>query len=108
MVCKFSFLNLFKFKTQEEIKTSHEYAVTFALYNTEFEAVVSGDDGSFIAVWDIESGKLMSKFGDAHGVRLFNKTNNLESKNHSWMLRFNDEKIDYNRKRWDSKNVEFQ
>jgi len=30
--------------------------------------VVSGDDGSFIAVWDIETGKLMSKFGDAHGV----------------------------------------
>jgi len=29
---------------------------------------VSGDDGSFIAVWDIENGKLMSKFGDAHGV----------------------------------------
>jgi hypothetical protein len=38
------------------------------LYNKEFEAVVSGDDGSFIAVWDIENGKLMSKFGDAHGV----------------------------------------
>jgi hypothetical protein len=29
---------------------------------------VSADDGSFIALWDIESGKLMSKFGDAHGV----------------------------------------
>jgi len=42
--------------------------VTFAIFNTEFEAVVSGDDGSFIAVWDIETGKLMSKFGDAHGV----------------------------------------
>jgi WD40 repeat protein len=38
------------------------------LYNSEFEAVVSGDDGSFISVWDIETGKLMSKFGDAHGV----------------------------------------
>jgi hypothetical protein len=33
--------------------------------------VVSGDDGSFIAVWDIENGKLMSKFGDAHGVSNF-------------------------------------
>jgi len=42
--------------------------VSFALYNSEFEAVVSGDDGSFIAVWDIETGKLMSKFGEAHGV----------------------------------------
>jgi len=38
------------------------------LYNKEFEQVVSGDDGSFINVWDIENGKLMSKFGDAHGV----------------------------------------
>ena len=57
-----------QFKTQEEIKTSHEYNVCFALYNTQFEAVVSADDGSFIAVWDIENGKLMSKFGDAHGV----------------------------------------
>jgi WD repeat-containing protein 49 len=62
-------VNLWFFKTQEEIKTSHEYPVSFALYNTEFEAVVSGDDGSFIALWDIETGKLMSKFGDAHGVR---------------------------------------
>lgn len=60
-------INLWFFKTQEEIKTSHEYAVSFALYNKEFEAVVSGDDGSFISVWDIETGKLMSKFGDAHG-----------------------------------------
>lgn len=42
--------------------------MTFGLYNNEFEAVVSGDDGSFIAVWDIETGKLMSKFGEAHGV----------------------------------------
>lgn len=58
---------MFQFKTEEEIKTSHESPVSFALYNTEFEAIVSGDDGSFIALWDIETGKLMSKFGDAHG-----------------------------------------
>ena len=45
--------------------------MAFALYNKEFEAVVSGDDGSFIAVWDIENGKLMSKFGDAHGVNSY-------------------------------------
>lgn len=36
--------------------------------------MVSGDDGSFISVWDIENGKLMSKFGDAHGV-----TNNTDN-----------------------------
>lgn len=60
-------LNFWFFKTQEEIKTSHEFPVAFALNNDEFESVVSGDDGGFIAVWDIEDGKLMSKFGGAHG-----------------------------------------
>lgn len=60
-------INLWFFKTQEEIKTSHEFPVAFAHYNKNFEAVVSGDDGSFIAVWDVENGKLMSKFGNAHG-----------------------------------------
>ena len=28
---------------------------------------MSADDGGFIAVWDIEDGKLMSKFGNTHG-----------------------------------------
>ena len=60
-------INLWFFKTQEEIKTSHEYPVAFALNNGEFESVVSADDGGFIAVWDIEDGKLMSKFGNTHG-----------------------------------------
>lgn len=60
-------LNLWFFKTQEEIKTSHEFPVAFALNNGQFESVVSADDGGFIAVWDIEDGKLMSKFGNAHG-----------------------------------------
>jgi hypothetical protein len=49
--------------------------VAFVLYNKGFEQVVSGDDGSFINVWDIENGKLMSKFGDAHGVRIKLSTN---------------------------------
>ena len=62
-------INLWFFKTQEEIKTSHEFPVAFALNNTAFESVVSGDDGGFIAVWDIEDGKLMSKFGNAHGPK---------------------------------------
>ena len=35
---------------------------SFALYNNEFENVVSGDDDGFIAVWDIEDGQLMSRF----------------------------------------------
>jgi WD40 repeat protein len=41
--------------------------VAFAYNNEEFESVVSADDGGFIAVWDLEDGKLMSKFGGAHG-----------------------------------------
>ena len=39
----------------------------FALNNGQFETVVSADDGGFIAVWDIEDGHLMSKFGNTHG-----------------------------------------
>ena len=42
--------------------------MAFALNNHAFESVVSADDGGFIAVWDIEDGKLMSKFGGAHGA----------------------------------------
>lgn len=30
-------VNFWPFKTQEEIKTSHEYSVAFALFNTQFE-----------------------------------------------------------------------
>jgi WD40 repeat protein len=63
-------INRWFFKTQEEIKTSHEYSVAWSLFNTEFESVVSWDDGSFISVWDIENGKLMSKFGNAHGKNI--------------------------------------
>ena len=62
-------INFWTFKTQEEIKTSHEYEVTFALYNTQFDAVVSGDEGGYVNIYDVENGKLMSKFGDAHGTR---------------------------------------
>lgn len=61
MVCSRK-INFWSFKTQEEIKTSHEFEVSFAKYNRHFDAVVSGDEGGFIAVWDVENGKLMSKF----------------------------------------------
>jgi hypothetical protein len=37
------------------------------LYNTQFDAVVSGDEGGYVNIYDVENGKLMSKFGDAHG-----------------------------------------
>lgn len=55
------------FRTHEEIKTSHENPVGVALYNYVFESVVSCDDGGFVSVWDIENGKLVSKFGNTHG-----------------------------------------
>ena len=54
---------------QTKAEPSHESEVTFAFYNTAFDAVVSGDEGGFIYVWDVENGKVMSKFGDAHGSR---------------------------------------
>lgn len=60
-------INFWFFKTQEESKTSHDAPVAFALYNTQFENVVSGSDDGFIAVWDIENGRQLTKFGDAHG-----------------------------------------
>ena len=31
--------------------------------------MISADQSGFVAVWDIENGKLMSKFGDAHGPK---------------------------------------
>jgi len=36
--------------------------VTFALYNESFESVISADEYGFVHIWDIENGKLMSKF----------------------------------------------
>ena len=57
-------VNLWAFETHEEIQTSHENPVSVALYNDEFENVVSFDDTAFISVWDIENGKLLTKFQD--------------------------------------------
>ena len=55
-------IKFWPFKTQTESKTSHEDSVSFARYNHQFDAIVSGDDSGYISVWDIENGKLMSKF----------------------------------------------
>ena len=49
-------INCWLFRKQEDIKTSHESSVAFALYNGMFENVVSADDDGYIAVWDIEDG----------------------------------------------------
>lgn len=63
-------IQFWHFRTQEQIKTSHENSVAYALYNDSFESVVSADDDGYVALWDIENGKLMSKFGDAHGPKM--------------------------------------
>jgi WD40 repeat protein len=55
-------INFWFFRTQEEIKTSHEFSVVFALFNTNYDSIVSGDDQGYISVWDIENGNLISKF----------------------------------------------
>ena len=62
-------INCWFFHTSEEIKTSHEFPVSFALTNDQFDKIVSADDGGFISVWDIEDGKLISRFGNAHGFK---------------------------------------
>jgi len=49
-------INRWLFKKQEDIKTSHENSVCFALHNGTFENVVSADDDGFINIWDIEDG----------------------------------------------------
>jgi hypothetical protein len=38
------------------------------LYNENFESIVSADEEGNISLWDIENGKLMSRFGEAHGI----------------------------------------
>lgn len=63
-------INFWPFKTQEEIKTSHEYSVAFALYNTQFEQVISGDDGGIVSVWDIETGRIVQKFAHGEGNKI--------------------------------------
>jgi WD40 repeat protein len=66
-------VNLWFFKTQDEIKTSHEYPVGVAKYNSAFENVVSCDDGGYVCTWDIENGVLISKF------QAFNNGNKITS-----------------------------
>ena len=63
-------INFWNFKTQEESKTSHDAPVAYALYNTQFESVVSGSDDGWIAVWDMENGRQLTKFQNGKGEKL--------------------------------------
>lgn len=40
--------------------------MAFALNNESFESIISADDGGTIAIWDIEDGRMISKFSKTH------------------------------------------
>lgn len=61
---------MWQFRTQEEIKTTHEYPVGIAKFNAEFESIVSCDDSGMVYVWDAENGKLLSKFEAFSGNKI--------------------------------------
>ena len=60
-------INIWPFKATEEMPTSHESTVTSAIFNRNFSCVISADEESNIHVWDINEGKLLFKFSEAHG-----------------------------------------
>jgi len=60
-------INVWPFKAQEDMQTSHDSAVSAARFNRNFNSIISVDDESNVYVWDIEDGKLMFKYPDAHG-----------------------------------------
>ena len=60
-------INIWPFKAQEDMQTSHDSAVSSAKFNRNFNSVISVDDESNVYVWDIEDGKLIFKYPDAHG-----------------------------------------
>ena len=60
-------INVWPFKIQEQLMTSHEYNVTGAMYNKYFECIISADEKSNVHVWDIKENKLSFRFGEAHG-----------------------------------------
>lgn len=59
-------INIWPIKATEDMSTSHEFDVTCAMYNPNFGSVISCDDQSNVYVWDLEDGKLIFKFGEAH------------------------------------------
>jgi len=47
--------------------TSHSAPICAALYNSNFQQVVSGDNNSVVQVWSIESGQMVFRFDKLHG-----------------------------------------
>lgn len=60
-------INVWPFKATEEMPTSHECIVTSAIFNKNFSCIISADEESNVHVWDINEGKLLFKFSQAHG-----------------------------------------
>jgi len=52
--------------------TSHECTVTQAKFNKNFNSIISTDENSTVCVWDVEDGKLLFKFVEAHGKSRIN------------------------------------
>ena len=59
-------INIWPFKAAEEMPTSHESTVTCAIFNKNFSCIISGDEESNVHIWDINEGKLLFKFTEAH------------------------------------------
>ncbi|XP_028654707.1 WD repeat-containing protein on Y chromosome-like [Erpetoichthys calabaricus] len=56
-------------KIKEGEKTSHDYPLCTALYNSSFKQVVSGCRGGMVTVWDLMTGKKAVKFMITLGKR---------------------------------------
>mmetsp|Transcript_26608 Transcript_26608/g.47841 ORF Transcript_26608/g.47841 Transcript_26608/m.47841 type:complete len:974 (+) Transcript_26608:2642-5563(+) len=61
-------INVWPFKAQEEMSSSHDCAVTKCLYNDNFSSIISTDENSNVNVWSILDGRLNFKYGEAHGT----------------------------------------
>ena len=62
-------IKLWQYKKKEgkEITCSHESSVCAALFNKNFQQVVSGDNASVVKVWNIETGQCVFRFDRLHG-----------------------------------------
>ena len=56
-----------KKKEGKEDTCSHEASVCAALYNKNFQQVVSGDNAGVVKVWSIETGQCVFRFDKLHG-----------------------------------------
>jgi len=56
-----------KKKEGKEDTCSHEASVCAALYNKNFQQVVSGDNASVVKVWSLETGDCVFRFDKLHG-----------------------------------------